>query len=66
MARVIITLTDKKNGFAVDCHIETDTGDSELVDRITKTVAAGLAGHVSAKVLNALKQPRKQETKNVH
>lgn len=66
MARVIITLTDKDRGMAVGCHIESDSGDTELIARITKAVAAGLAGHVSTKVHNALNTPRKQEKKNVH
>ncbi|MBN3174856.1 hypothetical protein H4F69_15010 [Pectobacterium brasiliense] len=67
MAKVIVYFHDRPNGLAVDCKVVPESGDSELAQRAAETVAAGLAGHVMAKVNDVVKKSKSRKGKaNVH
>ncbi|MCI4187171.1 hypothetical protein MRO89_14550 [Dickeya dianthicola] len=65
MAKVVISISsDGVGGVGVRCKPEHEKGDSNLVKIIAMAVAAGLAGHVSEKVRNAINKSK--EKKHVH
>ncbi|WP_304169645.1 hypothetical protein [Lonsdalea britannica] len=66
MAKIVICVRDKSRGVSVDCRVEGEDGDSELVQRIAEKTASGLAGHVSVKVNDAVTNTRRKEKVNVH
>ncbi|EHD21523.1 MULTISPECIES: hypothetical protein [Brenneria] len=65
MAKIVIYVRDHSRGLSVDCRFEGENGDSELAQRVAIKTAAGLAGHVSVKVNDAVKKSRKGKV-NVH
>ncbi|MEQ9863544.1 hypothetical protein [Pectobacterium aroidearum] len=67
MAKVIVYLRERSGGLAVDCKVEREPSDGELAKRAAETVAAGLTGHVSAKVNDVVKKSKSRKGKvNVH
>ncbi|MCL6375932.1 hypothetical protein EXT57_00895 [Pectobacterium brasiliense] len=67
MAKIIVYLRDRSRGLTVDCKVEREPSDSELSKRAAETVAAGLAGHVMAKVNDVVKKSKSRKGKvNVH
>lgn len=67
MAKVIVYLRERSHGLAVDCKVEREPSDSELGLRAAENVAAGLTGHVLAKVKAVVKQSKSRKGKvNVH
>ncbi|RNM05837.1 hypothetical protein [Dickeya undicola] len=65
MAKVVISITQEVKGFAVECKVEPEKGDSSMAQVIAVAVGAGLAGHVNEKVRNAIEKVKK-EKKHVH
>ncbi|MEQ9860601.1 hypothetical protein OI450_14285 [Pectobacterium cacticida] len=67
MAKVIVYLRDRSRGLMVDCKVELEPSDSELSQRAAEKVAAGLVGHVLAKVEAVVKKSKSRKGKvNVH
>ncbi|PLY35975.1 hypothetical protein F164LOC_17130 [Pectobacterium carotovorum] len=67
MAKVIVYLRERSRGLTVDCKVEREPSDGELAQRVAETVAAGLAGHVLAKVESVVKKSKSRKGKvNVH
>ena len=68
MAKIVIEIKDKSRGFEVGCRVIPDDGDSDIVSKVADKVGNGLAGHVLAKVNEAVKKVTRQfkESKNVH
>ncbi|MFJ5428546.1 hypothetical protein ACIPUP_05230 [Pectobacterium actinidiae] len=66
MAKVIVYLRERSRGLAVDCKVEREPSDGELAKRAAETVAAGLTGHVSAKVEAVVKSKSRKGKVNVH
>ncbi|MEQ9943660.1 hypothetical protein ABRP58_16640 [Pectobacterium aroidearum] len=67
MAKVIVYLRERSRGLVVDCKVERELSDGELAQRAAETVAAGLTGHVLAKVSGVVKKSKSRKEKvNVH
>lgn len=68
MAKIVIEIKDKSRGFEIGCRVIPDDGDSEIVRQVADRVGKGLAGHVLAKVNEAVQKVKRQfkESKHVH
>ena len=56
MAKIVIEIKDKSRGFEVGCRVIPDDGDRDIVSKVADKVGKGLAGHVLAKVNEAVKK----------
>ncbi|WP_437616052.1 hypothetical protein [Erwinia sp. V71] len=63
MAKIVISLESTKRGLSVNCNVEPGEKDNEQVQHLAAVVAAGLAGHVNQKIIDAI---NKKAKKNVH